>query len=117
ASLRRRRAPPPQPPPPPTPPPVNVSVALKAADLGIPEVQLLLKERGLDLTVVPLSPELHAEMAREAAKSQPHGGAANKADLVDKHTAAISGQQPGAPPLAPAQPVAQIPPTTAGMIQ
>jgi hypothetical protein len=108
---------PPTPPPPPSPPPMNVSLALKAADLGIPEVQTVMKDRGIDLTTAPPSPQLQAEMLREAAKHQPHGGAANKADLVDKHHSEISGQQPGAPPLQPAQPMQQMPPTTAGMVQ
>lgn len=98
----------PQPPPPQPPPPVGINIAIKAADLGIPEVQLLLKERGLDLTQQGPSPQLQAEMAREAAKHQPHGGAADKMDLVDKHTSEHTGNQAGVQP----QGAAPVPPVT-----
>ena len=73
-------------------------------------MQLVLKDRGLDLTTQPVSPQLQMEMAREAAKNQPHGGAANKADKVDKHEVDQTGQQDGRPPIAPAQPMPAAPP-------
>jgi hypothetical protein len=100
--------PPPQPPP---PPPMNISLALKAADLGIPEVQIVMKDRGIDLTAAPPSPQLTAEMMREAAKSQPHGGAAPRADLLSEHTSQNTGAQDGRPPLAPAPPAMTVPGT------
>jgi hypothetical protein len=94
----------PPPPPPPQPPPVNVSVALKAADLGLPEVNQLLASRGVQLSILP-SPQLQLAMAQEYAAKPPHGGAADKVDLVEKHSSEQTGNQPGQPPLAgqPAQ--------------
>lgn len=106
----------PQPPPPPPPPHPNVSLALKAADLAIPEVHIVLQQLGIQLPNAP-SPELTIALAQERAKQQPHGGAANKADLVEKHQAAITGQQPGAPPIASVPQQPQIPPVSAQMVQ
>lgn len=106
----------PPPPPPPPPQPMAVSLALKAADLGIPEVRQVMAERGI--TLAPqTSSELQAEMIREAAKNAPkppplHGGAADKADLVDKHTSEHTGNQPGVPPQSgepvPAMPIGRM---------
>lgn len=102
---------PPQPPPEPPPEKPKISVALKAADLAIPEVLLLLRAEGIDLTMVPTSPELAAAYAQEQAKNQPHGGAADKADLVSEHRADMTGNQDGRPPVAPAEPGRQaLPP-------
>lgn len=94
-----------QPPPPAPPPPEKprVSIALQASDLAIPEVRLLLKQDGLDLTMMPMSPELAAAHAAEQAKALPHGGGVAKADLVDKHHSDLTGKQDGTPPLAGAQ--------------
>lgn len=101
----------PQPPPPPPPDKPKVSIAIKATDLMIPEVLMLLKEEGIDLTMVPPSPQLIAAHAQEMAKNQPHGGAADKAEKVDKHSADQSGNQDGQPPMAPAEPMSQaLPP-------
>lgn len=101
----------PQPPPEPPPEKPKVSVALKASDLAIPEVRLLLKVEGIDLTMLPVSPELAQAHALEQAKNQPHGGAMPQADTVEKHAAQETGHQAGVPPLAPAQPVpAAMPP-------
>jgi hypothetical protein len=98
----------PQPPPPPPPPHPNVSLALKAQDLGIPEVQLVLKQLGIQLPPTP-SPELALSIAQEQAKNQPHGGGAAKADLVDKHHSDITGNQVGKPPME-APPAPQVAP-------
>jgi hypothetical protein len=101
----------PQPPPEPPPDKPKVSVALKASDLAIPEVLLLLKAEGIDLTMLPTSPELAAAHAQEQAKNQPHGGAADQVDKVDKHQSTQSGNQDGQPPLAPAEAMPQaLPP-------
>jgi hypothetical protein len=91
----------PQPPPPPPPPHPNVSLALTAPDLGLPEVQVVLKQLGIQLSPVP-SPQLQQAMALQAAKNAPHGGAADKADVISKHsgeeTGAMPGQHPSAAP-------------------
>ncbi len=101
----------PQPPPPPPPDKPKVSIAIKATDLMIPEVLLLLKEEGIDLTMMPPSPQLQAAHAQEQAKNQPHGGAADQVDKIDKHQSQETGNQDGQPPIAPAQPQAQaLPP-------
>jgi hypothetical protein len=101
----------PQPPPEPPPEKPKISVALKAADLAIPEVLLLLKAEGIDLTMLPTSPELAAAHAQEQAKNQPHGGAADQVDKVDKHQSDQSGNQDGQPPMAPAEAMPQaLPP-------
>ncbi len=100
----------PQPPPPPPPDHPKTSIALTDASLGIPEVRELLRVLGVDLTQMPLSPELQAAMQREAEKNQ-HGGAVDKVDLVEKHSSEQTGNQPGKPPVAPAQPMpAAMPP-------
>lgn len=104
----------PQPPPEPPPEKPKISVALKAVDLVIPEVLLLLKAEGIDLTMIPPSPQLLAAHAQEQAKNQPHGGAADKADQVSEHHSALTGNQDGSPPLAPAQPAAQALPAGMG---
>ena len=56
----------------------------------------------------PPSPEaLFANKAENATLSAPtHGGAADKVDLLDKHTSEMTGQQPGVHPL---NPVAALP--------
>ena len=107
----------PQPPPPPAPPPVAISMAFKAADLAIPEVRIVLQERGIQLPPIS-SPELQAESAREAQKAaqpppQPmHGGSADKVDLVEKHSSEKTGHQPGQAPISgepvPAMPVGRM---------
>jgi hypothetical protein len=96
----------PVPPPPAPPPPVNVSIALKASDLGLPEVNQLLASRGVQLSLLP-SPQLQLAMAQEYNPT--HGGAADKVDLVDKHTSEQTGQQPGVPPMA-GEPAPALPP-------
>jgi len=92
----------PQPPPPPEPPPVGVNVALKAEDLVYPEVKILLKARGVDITMLPPSPELVTRAAAEAAKHAAPDGAMPEADKLSKHKGEETGQQGGAPPMAPA---------------
>jgi len=104
----------PQPPPPPEPPPVGVNVALKAEDLVYPEVRLLLKSRGVDLTMIPPDPALLNRAAAEAAKHAAPDGAMPEADKMSKHKGDETGQQGGAPPMAPAQPqAAAMPPPPA----
>jgi hypothetical protein len=100
----------PPPPAPPPPDPVNVGITLKAPDLGIPEVRQLLRERGVELGA-GMSPELMAEMQREAERTAKpaHKGSADKVDLVEKHTAEQTQNQPGPAPLA-GQPVQILPP-------
>ena len=108
----------PAPPPPPSPPPVAISMAFKAADLAIPEVRIVLQERGIQLPPIS-SPELQAEAAREAQKAlkppappPPHGGSADKVDLVEKHSSEMTGHQPGQAPMSgepvPAMPVGRM---------
>ncbi len=87
---------------PPAPPPKEepkVSIAIKAEDLIIPEVQSLMAQLGLQLPPVP-SPQLVAAAEAAKAKNQPHGGGAPKADLVDKHHSDLTGLQVGNPPAA-----------------
>lgn len=99
-------------PPPPTPPaepdPPNVSIPIKPADLAIPEVRQLLAVIYPPLAAMlqqPPSPEALFANAAENAKLAPppnaHGGAADKVDLLDKHSAAETGNQPGVHPLHP----------------
>lgn len=102
---------PPPPPPPVKPDPPNVSIPIKPADLAIPEVRALLVAIYPPLASVfnqPASPEaLFANKAENAALAPPpHGGAADKVDLLDKHTSEHTGNQPGVHPL---QPVAALP--------
>jgi hypothetical protein len=104
----------PQPPPPPPPDHPKTSIALTDVSLGIPEVLELLKVLGVDLTQLPMSPQLLAAMQIEAAKHAPPSGAMPEADTLSKHKAEETGQQGGAPPVAPAQPqAAAMPPPPA----
>ena len=103
----------PKPPPPPPPEQPKVSVAIKAIDLAIPEVQMLLGQLGIKLPPAP-SQQLLEAIQRENAQPQ-HGGAANKVDLVEKHEADQTGNQPGAPPQG--VPPARALPPGAGMVQ
>lgn len=98
---------PPPPPPPPKPDPPNVSIPIKPADLAIPEVRALLVAIYPPLASVfngPVSPEALFASAAENAKvapKPPHGGAADKVDLLDKHTSEKTDLQPGVHPLPP----------------
>ena len=100
---------------PPQPPPINVSLAIGApglaANLLLPEVRAILQAHGIQLEPQP-SLEAVTLAQLEAAKAQPHGGASDKADLVNKHQADETGHQPGMPPLA-GQPAGQ----TNGVVQ
>lgn len=102
-----------KPPPPPQPPPdkPRITLSLQAGDLAIPEVQLALKMEGLDLTTQPPSPQLLAAHAALQAKNQPHGGAADRADLLSEHHSQMTGQQDGRPPVAPAPSTPAMPGT------
>lgn len=91
----------PQPPPEPPPEKPRISFAFNGADLAIPEVRQILGLNGVQLG----PPSLEAIMAHQTAqaKAQPHGGAADKADVLSKHhsdeTGAMPGRTPeGAPP-------------------
>lgn len=103
---------PPPPPPPPKPDLPNISYAFKAQDLAIPEVRQILAVAYPQLAATfsqPPSPESLLASAAENAKVAPqpqHGGAADKVDLLDKHTSQHTGQQPGVHPL---NPVAALP--------
>jgi hypothetical protein len=98
-------------PPPPSPPPISLSLSLDAATLAqnlmIPEVRAILEAHGIKLSPEP-SPEAAMIAQLQQAKNQPHPGAADKVDLLDKHTTDITGNQVGKPPIAapPAQHVA-----------
>jgi hypothetical protein len=100
-----------KPPPPPPPPPdkPRISVALQASDLAIPEVLVLLKAEGIDLTMTPPSPQLLAAHAVAQAKNLPHGGAADRADLLSEHHSQMTGSQDGRPPVTPAPPTPALP--------
>jgi hypothetical protein len=94
----------PQPPPPDKP---NVSFRFGGPDLALPEVRQILGMTGIQLDQTP-SPQAQLLAAQQAAKNQPHGGPADKADVLSKHTSeetgAMPGQHPGAAPPASATP-------------
>ena len=103
---------PPPPPPPPKPDLPNISYTFKAADLAIPEVRAILGVTYPQLAAIfnaPVSPEAalagQAEDATVAPQPPPmHGGAAPRVDLLSKHHADETGNQPGVHPLTPVQP-------------
>lgn len=100
---------PPPPPPPPKPDLPNISYTFKAQDLAIPEVRAILGVAYPQLAQIfqaPVSPEAQLASAGESAKLSSHGGAADKVDLLDKHTSEKTGLQPGVHPL---QPVPALP--------
>lgn len=92
----------PDPPPPDKP---ALSLALKAADLAIPEARSILIQCGFKLDPMP-SPQLTLAAAAEAAKNQPHGGSADRAETLSQHHGELTGALPGPhppPPIAPTQ--------------
>lgn len=98
------------PPPPPEPPPEKprISFAFNGSDLAIPEVRQILGLNGVQLPP-QASPEAMAAHQAEQAKALPHGGAADRADLVSEHASEKTGAQDGRPPVAPAKPMTQSP--------
>jgi hypothetical protein len=98
------------PPPPPEPPPEKprISFAFNGADLAIPEVRQILGLNGVKLEPMA-SPEAMAAHQAEQAKAMPHGGAADRADLVSEHHSQMTGAQDGRQPVAPAPPTQAIP--------
>lgn len=86
-------------PPPPHPPTPKTSIAVKGEDLSplnpqYPNVIEALKAIGLTLTAVPITPEMiqNAAMAQPVkSPPQPHGGAADEADKVNKHSSDLVG--------------------------
>jgi hypothetical protein len=101
-----------KPPPPPAPEKPNISFRFTGEDLGIPEVRLILAGAGIKLPPIPSPQATQATMeamAKKAAGATPHGGAADKADVVSKHTSDETGAMPGrtvpgAPGAGPTQP-------------
>lgn len=95
----------PQPPPPEAP---NVSFRFGGPDLGIPEVRALLAAQNpamAEIFAAPPSPEAIMAQQTELAKHLPHGGTADKADVLSKHSSEETGAMPGhvpsgAPPAA-----------------
>jgi hypothetical protein len=83
-------------PPPPEKPKLALSLALKAADLAVPEVRQLMQIEGIQLG--PISPELQQAAAQEAMKNVPHGGAADHVEPISQHSADTTGQMPGRVP-------------------
>ncbi len=77
----------------------DISFRFVAADLGIPEVRAILAAGGIALPPA-ISPEAAQAAAIEAAKSLPHGGAADKADVLSKHHGEETGAMPGRTPAA-----------------
>lgn len=97
---------PPPPPPPVKPDPPNVSIPIKPADLAIPEVRALLVAIYPPLASVfnaaPSPEAVFANKAENAALAAPaHGGAADTADILNKHSSELTGHQPGVHPLTP----------------
>lgn len=85
----------PDPPPPDKP---AISFRFSGADLGIPEVRLILGGAGIKLPPVPSPQALQATteaMMAQAAKSQPHGGTADKQEPLSKHSGEETGQLSG----------------------
>lgn len=94
-------------PEPPGPPPPNVSVKVNIEDLAGPAGQAALKilqQAGYQLTEQDLAVAqangliiAQQEAAQQAAKTE-HGGAADKAELLNKHAADLTGAMPGRTP-------------------
>ena len=93
-------------PPPPKPAPPKMSFIIKGEDLNplapqYPNMQEALKEAGIVLTAVPITPSLvqNAAMSEpmkppKGARLAPHGGSPEMADKVNQHVADQSGQTP-----------------------
>ena len=84
-----------EPPPPPEP---NVSFRFSGSDLAIPEVRALLATTNPKLAPIlsgPPSPEAIQATMQQLAKGQPHGGTADKADVLSKHSGEQTGELQG----------------------
>lgn len=101
----------PQPPPDPKPEPPKISMALKAADIAIPEIRALLIHLGVPIDPMPSPEAIAAHLADQKPANPQHGGAADKVDVLSKHHGELTGGMPGAVP--EGAPQAQTP----GMVQ
>jgi hypothetical protein len=83
------------------PPPPNVSFRFSGPDLSIPEVRALLATQSPEMAKIfggPPSPEAALAAQQQMAKNQPHGGPADKADVLSKHSGEETGNMPGRAP-------------------
>lgn len=101
----------PQPPPDPKPEPPKISMALKAADIAIPEIRALLIHLGVPIDPMPSPEAIAAHLADQKPATPQHGGAADKVEVLSKHHGELTGGMPGAVP--DGAPQAQTP----GMVQ